>query len=73
MPNMSYCRFQNTCSDLKDCKETMEGYDDHYQCRDDLSSDEYDAMERLIDLCRDIVDMADDERHVFVVDGNGDS
>ena len=68
MSNMSYCRFYNTRIDLEDCKDVMEGNDEHYQCRDDLSSEEYEAMESLIEICRDIVRMADNESHVFVVD-----
>jgi len=45
MSNMSYCRFQNTLNDLRDCWENME---------DDLSEDEEKAKERLIKLCVDI-------------------
>lgn len=43
MPNMSYCRFRNTLSDLKDCLENM---DDEY-----LSQEEEKARKRLIKLC----------------------
>ena len=46
MANMSYCRFQNTVIDLKDCYENMDD--------DELSDDEKKAKERLIDLCVDI-------------------
>lgn len=41
--NMSYCRFQNTLQDLRDCQENM---DDH-----DLSDDERRARKELIDVC----------------------
>ena len=51
MSNMSYCRFQNTVSDLRDCSENMD---------DQLSDDEEKARIRLIKLC---VDIADDYRH----------
>jgi len=44
--NMSYCRFQNTLPDLKDCYEAMD--------EDDLSFDERRARWSLIRLCRDI-------------------
>ena len=47
MANMSYCRFRNTLSDLRDCWEHI--FDD------DLSEEEGRARQRLIDLCRDIV------------------
>jgi hypothetical protein len=49
MANMSYCRFQNTLQDLRDCL-------DHMDERLDLvsDSDEYRAKEKLIQLCHDI-------------------
>ena len=73
MPNMSYCRFQNTCDDLEDCRNVMEGNDEYYQCRDDLSSEEYWAFKRLVEACRDIVRMVDNENHVFVIEEDDDS
>lgn len=51
MANMSYCRFQNTLSDLKDCAPLL---------REDLSSDEYAAMMQLVILCREITDEMED-------------
>ena len=54
MANMSYCRFQNTELDLRDCNNEM---DDAYTLNDmDLSSDEYKAMLRLVNLCQDVLD-----------------
>ena len=47
MANMSYCRFHNTLVDLEDCYEHMD---------DDLSEAEIRERERLIDLCRRIVE-----------------
>lgn len=41
--NMAYCRFQNTLQDLRDCQEHMDD--------DDLSEEERDAREELIDVC----------------------
>lgn len=46
MPNMSYCRFQNTSSDLYDC-------DDHIQ-DGDLSEEEFRARMQLINTCSSI-------------------
>lgn len=43
MPNMSYCRFENTLEDLKDCYSAMDG--------DDLSKSEFDARKQMIELC----------------------
>jgi len=54
MSNMSYCRFENTLSDLQDCYENMETE------KDDLSEKEKVALEELIELCNVIAqDFAD--------------
>lgn len=47
MANMSYCRFQNTLQDLRDCYEHMDE-------EEELSKDERQAREWLIELCVDI-------------------
>jgi len=46
--NMSYCRFQNTLSDLQDCL-------DHLQ-DDDLSEAEERARQKLIKLCTSVAE-----------------
>jgi sulfur relay (sulfurtransferase) complex TusBCD TusD component (DsrE family) len=50
MSNMSYCRFQNTASDLSDCIEAL-------QYRDISSSEEKRAAKRMltefIEFCED--------------------
>jgi len=45
MANMSYCRFENTYDDLRDCFNNWGG---------DLSESEEDYRERMIKLCEDI-------------------
>lgn len=52
--NMSYCRFQNTLEDLRDCADNL---DDR-----DLSPDEWEARRRLIDTCVFIAKHYGDER-----------
>jgi hypothetical protein len=47
MSNMSYCRFQNTLKDLRDCLEVL-------GCDGELSEEEKKAKEKLIRLCVDI-------------------
>ena len=47
MSNMSYCRFQNTLSDLRDCYSNWDN--------DDLSNEEERARSRILSLCEDIV------------------
>jgi hypothetical protein len=44
--NMSYCRFQNTLRDLRDC---------YYNMNDNLSGDEDEARQGLIELCEQIL------------------
>jgi hypothetical protein len=48
MANMSYCRFENTASDLRDCADNMDD--------GGLSYDEVRARRRLIKLCIRIAD-----------------
>lgn len=45
MSNMSYCKFQNTLSDLRDCADTLEHPDDV------LSAEESSAAVSLILSC----------------------
>jgi hypothetical protein len=46
MSNMSYCRFENTVADLKDCYAHITD--------NDLSEDEWGYRKRLIQTCVDI-------------------
>ena len=48
MPNMSYCRFENTYRDLVDCYENINDTD--------LSNRESEYREKLIDVCREILE-----------------
>lgn len=53
MANMSYCRFENTASDLADCLTYLtDRLDNEY---------ETSARLRLIELCREIIEIADAE------------
>lgn len=53
MSNMSYCRFRNTLSDLRDCRDAMCRLVDGVE--EPLSRDEATAAAQLAELCRDIV------------------
>jgi hypothetical protein len=46
MANMSYCRFENTFRDLKDCYNNMGS--------DDLSEREWEYRRQMIKLCMSI-------------------
>jgi hypothetical protein len=48
---MSYCRFQNTLEDLRDCEENIDNMD--------LSERENWARVKIIQLCKKIVDNFD--------------
>ena len=46
MPNMSYCRFQNTFRDLRECADNFDEAE---------SEEEKKARERLLKLCRKMI------------------
>lgn len=54
MANMSYCRFENTLSDLEDCRDALDR-------GDSLSEREVGKAKALIALCREIVGNYDDD------------
>ena len=56
MSNMTYCRFQNTLLDLRDCKG--------YLFDDDLSEDEKHAREQLIELCEEIIQIVEGDEDI---------
>lgn len=53
MANMSYCRFQNTRIDLRDCVDEM-GNAEFLEDLD-LSIEEKNAMNRMYQLCQDFI------------------
>ena len=55
MPNMSYCRYENTSLDMQDVVDTL--FDTDLDI--DLSSSERRGLETILDLARDIIDMED--------------
>lgn len=53
MANMSYCRFQNTLTDLYDCQEALEDFINNDE--NVISSDEERRKAKdLIEVCREI-------------------
>lgn len=53
MPNMSYCRFENTFGDLFECFRALEN-------EEQLSSSEMRYAERMRVLCENYVEAFDD-------------
>lgn len=54
MGNMSYCRFENTAADLRDCLNAI-----HRGDTDDLSSYEIDGLKSIMRMANDLVEMED--------------
>jgi len=52
MANMSYCRFENTLRDLRDCYDNMDN--------DNLSKSEFYARKQMIEMCINIANQHDD-------------
>lgn len=55
MPNMSYCRYENTSIDMQDVVDTL------FDCdvNEDLSKSELRGLDTILELAKDIVDMED--------------
>jgi hypothetical protein len=53
MANMSYCKFRNTLSDLRDCMDTLED-EGPLEESEDVSKEEAAACANLIELCTEI-------------------
>ena len=51
MPNMSYCRFENTANDLRDCVEAIQNGE-----TTDLSQYEVRGLANLLEYCERIMD-----------------
>ena len=52
---MSYCRFESTAVDLRDCLNAI-----HNGETDDLSSYEIDGLKSIMRMANDLVEMEDD-------------
>lgn len=55
MPNMSYCRYENTSMDMQDVVDTLFDCDVDV----DLSKSELRGLDTILELAKDIVDMED--------------
>jgi len=55
MPNMSYCRFENTTRDMQDCLDAIEDGDTR-----ELSRYEISALRRFLGLAEEILKYAPD-------------
>jgi len=55
MANMSYCRYENTLNDLKDCFRAMQNESEDHE----LSKSEKRCKDQLIALCQQIIEFND--------------
>lgn len=58
---MSYCRFQNTSNDLKDCIEAINNMQEQeVKPKEALSKEEYRAFIRLLQQAEDLMYLTED-------------
>ena len=68
MSNMSYCRFENTSRDLRDCVDAME---EAYTVDElDLSQSELASMNRMRVLCQEFLDQYERLEGMMELDSN---
>jgi|CXWK01.1.fsa_nt_gi hypothetical protein len=68
MGNMGYCRFRNTLSDLRDCKEALEELFEKKGDDDTLNREEEEAAKQLVATCIEIVGLVAEYESVDVDD-----
>ena len=56
MGNMSYCRFENTTSDLDDCIEAIH---EHYDENKEISDNEAESLACLLEQANEIVNLSE--------------
>ena len=65
MSNMSYCRFENTLSDLLDCEGALHDLDYDLDGKDEhdepLSKSEHRAAKQLLQECRSLAETFKEE------------
>ena len=61
MGNMSYCRFQNTLSDLQDCENVLDDFNSLDDLKEELSYDEFRAAKKMIAIAKNIANNFDEE------------
>lgn len=59
MGNMSYCRFENTLRDLRDCYKDLSETDFY-----ELSETEQEARNKLVALCKEISEQFEEEEMI---------
>lgn len=67
MPNMSYCRFQNTSGDLQDCFDylTDDRFENYKEAFMALSADEKRAFVSLLGIMEEMTNQFGDDYNFF--------
>jgi len=55
MGNMSYCRFENTAADLRDCLDAIQRGE-----ANDLSNFEISGLTNIMDMAHELIEIEDD-------------
>jgi hypothetical protein len=55
MGNMSYCRFENTAADLRDCVDAIQRGE-----ANDLSNFEISGLTNIMDMAHELIEIEDD-------------
>jgi hypothetical protein len=55
MGNMSYCRFENTAHDLRDCLDAVQRGE-----ANDLSNFEISGLTNIMDMAHELIEIEDD-------------
>jgi len=55
MGNMSYCRFENTAADLRDCLNAIQRGE-----ANDLSNFEISGLTNIMDMAHELIEIEDD-------------
>ena len=55
MPNMSYCKFQNTIDAMIDCNESLTDFIENEGDLSDVSEEEREAMEKMHYMAKEMV------------------
>ena len=66
MANMSYCRFENTTSDMEDCIYAIENGE-----TDELSTYEVNALEDFVQIAKNIINLEDEINDIIKEYRNG--
>jgi hypothetical protein len=73
MSNMSYCRFENTARDLRDCREQLEllfqGDAEGLTKISKNNREEREARVELMELCEQIAEMMEEKRRLTRKEG----